>query len=181
MTDMALRKATQADAAAIGTVHVASWRETYTGMVPEEMLAGLSVDARTGMWRKILDASDESGCAAVFVVEDGGRVIGFGSCGQQREDAWAEAGFSGEFSAIYVLRSHQRRGVGRLLIAAMSKELSALGHTAASLWVLRQNEPARAFYERLGGIIVDERIDEQPDATLVEDAYGWRNLSSLGN
>ena len=64
---------------------------------------------------------------------------------------------------------------------AMSSELSAAGHSAASLWVLRENALARAFYEKLGGIIVGEKIDDRPDAILVEDAYGWRDLSSLGN
>lgn len=179
MADVTLRKATQADAAALGALHVASWHETYTGVIPDEMLAELSVDARTAMWSKILGAPDEFGRAAVFVAEDNGRVIGFGACGQQREDALTDKGFSGEFGAIYVLRSHQRRGVGRSIIAAMSNELSAAGHTAACLWVLRQNAPARAFYEKLGGIVVAEKVDERPNATLVEDAYGWRDLSSL--
>ena len=138
MADVTLRKATQADAAALGALHVASWHETYTGVIPDEMLAGLSVDARTAMWSKILGVRDEFGRAAVFVAEDNGRVIGFGACGWQREDALTNKGFSGEFGAIYVLRSHQRRGAGRSIIAAMSKELSAAGHTAACLWVLRQ-------------------------------------------
>jgi hypothetical protein len=65
-------------------------------------------------------------------------------------------------------------------MAAMSHELSVAGHTAAFLWVLRQNDPARIFYEKLGGVIVGEKVDEQPDVPLIEDAYGWRNLSSLG-
>ncbi len=66
-------------------------------------------------------------------------------------------------------------------MSAMSSKLSAAGHTAASLWVLRENTPARAFCERLGGIIVGEKIDEMPDAALVEDAYGWLDLSLLEN
>lgn len=176
---MTLRKATQADAAALGALHVASWHETYTGILPDEMLAGLSVDARTAMWRKILDQPEELGSVAVVVVEDKGRVIGFGSCGHQRDEALADAGFSGEFSAIYVLRSHQGRGVGRSVMAAMSSDLSAAGHAAASLWVLRENNTARAFYHRLGGILVSEKIEERPKGTLIEDAYGWRDLSSL--
>ena len=180
MADVTLRRANQVDAGALGTLHVASWHETYTGILADEILAGLSVDARTAMWSKILGAPSEFGCAAVFVAEDNGLVVGFGSCGQQREDTLTDKGFSGEFSAIYVLRSHQGRGVGRSIIAAMSNELSAAGHTAACLWVLRQNAPARAFYEKLGGIVVDEKIDVRPDATFIEDAYGWRDLSSLG-
>jgi ribosomal protein S18 acetylase RimI-like enzyme len=181
MTAVPLRKATYADAAALGALHVTSWQETYTGLVPDEMLAGLSVDARTAMWSKILDAPDDFGCAAVFIADDNERVVGFGSCGRQRDNALIDKGFSGEFSAIYVLRSHQGRGVGRSIMNAMSSELADAGHSAASLWVLRENAPARAFYEKLGGIIVGEKIDDRPDATLVEDAYGWRDLSSLGN
>lgn len=181
MADVTLRKAAPKDAVALGALHVASWHETYTGIFPDEMLAGLSVDARTAMWDKILGAPDEFGCAAVFVAEDNGCVIGFGSCGQQQEDALRDKGFSGEFSEIYVLRSHQGRGVGRSIITAMSNELSTVGHIAACLWVLRQNAPARAFYERLGGIVVDEKIDERSNAPFIEDAYGWRDLSSLGS
>lgn len=181
MADLMLRKANRVDAAELGALHVASWHETYTGILPDEMLAGLSVDARTAMWSKILGSPDELGCAAVFVAEDNGRVIGFGSCGKQREDSLTHKGFSGEFSAIYVLHSHQGRGVGRSILAAMANELSAVGHKAACLWVLRQNAPARAFYEKLGGIVVDEKIEERPNATLIEDAYGWRDLLSLGS
>jgi len=92
-----------------------------------------------------------------------------------------DKGFGGEFHAIYLLRSHQGRGVGRSIMNAMSGELSAAGYNGASLWVLRENVPARAFYEKLGGITVGEKIDGGADATLVEDAYGWCDLSSLGS
>jgi ribosomal protein S18 acetylase RimI-like enzyme len=174
-----LRQATRADAAAIGALHVASWHETYTGLIPGEMLAGLSVEMRTAMWRRILGDPDAFGGAVVFVAEDGGRVIGFGSCGRQRDTILVDAGFGGEIGAIYVLRSNQNRGAGRSIMAMMAKSLSGLGHEAASLWVLRENAPARNFYEGLGGEIVGEKTDERPEATLVEVAYGWRDLSRL--
>lgn len=129
------------------------------------------------MWAKILGEPGHSNSAAVIVVEDGGRVTGFGSCGMQRDEVLRNAGFSGEFNAVYVLRSHQGRGVGRSIMRAMAKKLAAQGHVAASLWVLRENKPARAFYEKLGGVIVGEKLDQRPDVTLVEQAYGWRELS----
>lgn len=176
---MTLRKAILEDAETLGALHVASWHETYAGIIPAEMLTEHSVGERAAMWRRILAAPSEFGCAAVIVAEYDGKVIGFGACGQQRDQALIDAGFSGEFGAIYVRRSHQGQGFGRLLMAAMAKELSAAGHVAASLWVLRKNASARAFYAKLGGVIVGERIDERPRATLVEDAYGWRDLSPL--
>jgi len=174
---VALRKATLDDAEVIGALHVASWRESYAGIVPDEMLAGLSARERAAMWSKALAA--QFGGRAVIVAEDDRQVIGFGSCGRQRDQTLTNAGFSGEFRAIYILRSHQGQGVGRSLMAAMAKELPAAGHTAASLWVLRENKPARAFYDKMGGIVVGEKIEDWPGALLVEDAYGWRDLSVL--
>lgn len=115
MDAMTLRRATQADAASLGALHVASWQETYTGILPHEMLAGLSVTAWTAMWNKILSSPDEFGRIAVFIVEDGGRAIGFGSCGKQRDTALTNAGFSGSLARFTCfVRIRVEALVGRL-------------------------------------------------------------------
>lgn len=179
MNVIQLRSAIPSDAPALGAVHVASWHETYTGILPDEMLASLSVEARTEMWTKILGYPAAFGGTAVYVAEDHGRVVGFGSCGQQRDEALTGLGFGGEISAIYVLRSHQRLSVGRSIMRAMAHALLEQGRAAATLWVLRENVVARGFYERLGGAVVSEKKDEMPRTTLVELAYGWGDLSLL--
>jgi ribosomal protein S18 acetylase RimI-like enzyme len=107
------------------------------------------------------------------------RIVGFGACGRQRDERLAASGYGGEIGALYILRAHQHRGIGRALMAALARALAELGHDAASLWVLRENAPARAFYEALGGEIVGEKSDASPGGTLVELAYGWRDLSRL--
>lgn len=57
-----IRAATPNDAALIAGVHVASWRETYAGLLPEAMLSDLSVSDRTGRWARIFGkASHPSG------------------------------------------------------------------------------------------------------------------------
>jgi GNAT superfamily N-acetyltransferase len=170
-----LREAVPSDAPALGSLHVASWHETYAGLIPGEMLAALSVETQGAMWRDILAEPGAYGGAAVFVAEEGGRPIGFGACGRQRDETLAEAGYGGEIGAVYVLRSHQQRGVGRAIMAALSRALSERRHDAASVWVLRENAAARAFYEALGGEIVGEKSE----ATLVELAYGWQDLTLM--
>lgn len=47
------------------------------------------------------------------------------------------------------------------------------------LWVLRENIAAREFYRRLGGEAVPEKEEKRANATLVETAYGWRELAQL--
>ena len=174
-----LRRATRDDAAVLGALHVACWHETYAGIVPAKVLADMSVDARAVMWSRILSDPDTVTGTVVHIAEDEGRMIGFGSCGPQRDEALADAGFTGEVGAIYVLRSHQGFGVGRSLMAAMARSLIAFGHTAACLWVLRENDSARIFYDALGGLIVGGKAEGQAGATLTEIAYGWRDISGL--
>lgn len=177
MDSVSFREAKPGDAAALGLLHVASWHETYADLLPDRLLDGLSAEARSAMWSTILDDPAASGGAAVFVAESEGGIVGFGACGDQRDEALKERGFDGEVGAIYVLRSHQRAGVGRSLMSLLARNLLDRGRTAATLWVLRENASARSFYERLGGAPAGERADEQLEMTEV--AYGWSDLSLL--
>ena len=179
MDAIRFREAKSSDAAAIGIVHVASWRETYAGLLPGEILDGLSAEARSAMWRAVLDDPAASFGAAVFVAESEGGIVGFGACFDQRDEALKARGFDGEFGAIYVLRSRQRAGVGRALMGLMAQGLLDRGRTAASLWVLRENESARSFYERLGGVPDGEKAAEEAGVMVTEVAYGWSDLSPL--
>ncbi|TXH13919.1 MAG: GNAT family N-acetyltransferase [Gammaproteobacteria bacterium] len=179
MDAIALRQAIETDAAALGSLHVASWLETYNGIMPSEILADQSVEARTEMWCKVLHDPESFNCLSVYVAEYRDHLAGFGSCGRQRDDALADAGFSSEINAIYILRAHQNQGVGRRLMDAMSQSLSASGHASVSLWVLRENAAARKFYESLGGVVVGEKTDDRQGAPLIEVAYGWQDLRRL--
>ncbi len=80
-----LRRATIYDADKLGAVHVASWHETYAGILPDDMLAGLSIEARSAMWAKILGDPSAFADTAVYVMEGDASIIGFGACGRQRD------------------------------------------------------------------------------------------------
>lgn len=174
-----IRPATAADAEVIAQVHVASWRETYPGLVPPSILAGLSVAERAKMWRKILRQPDAFQRSAVFVAERSGAVIGFAACGDQRSSKLETRGFAAEIFALYLLRSDQGLGLGRLLMAELARTLAGRVQQGASLWVLRENLAARRFYERLGGELVGEKEDRREEGILVEVAYGWTALDRL--
>ncbi len=176
-----IRRAQLEDADAIAAVHVASWRESYIDLVPAEMLASLSVDDRAKRWRNILGEHDPETRTVAFVsCTPEGAIMGFGSCGLQRSPELVEAGFDGEFQAIYVLRAAQHRSVGRMLMAAMARSLVEDGLQGGALWVLEDNQPARGFYDVLGGMIVARREDRRSESTVfIEVAYGWANLNGV--
>jgi ribosomal protein S18 acetylase RimI-like enzyme len=160
-------------------MHVASWLETYPGIVPDSMLASLSIERRTENWKRILDDPSQANGTSVYVAELAGKIFGFGSCGVQRTASLSADGYPGEITGIYILRECQGRGLGRELMATMAADISARGYGGVSLWVLRDNFQARRFYESLKGSMVAEREDVRGDVTLVEVAYGWPDLNAL--
>jgi ribosomal protein S18 acetylase RimI-like enzyme len=172
-----IREAAPPDAPGIAAIHVGAWRETYPGLVPDEMLAALSVEQSTAFWSGFLD--DPPPGAALFVVEEADELVGFACSGAQRSPDLGQAGFDGEVAALYVLRRRQKLGLGRRLMHAMAARLQAQGRQGASLWVLRDNAPARRFYEALGGLEVGARREIREAWTLDELAYGWRDLPAL--
>jgi len=177
-TDYVIRRATLADAAALAQVHETTWRETYIGLMSEQMLDALTADARAEAWRRIL--SGETGyLSTTYVAERAGAFVAFGSCGEQRNQDFAAAGYDGEFAAVYVLRTDQRRGVGKRLMGAMMSDLTDRGLAGYTLWVPRENIPARSLYEQLGGQLISERTDTRAQGTLVEVAYGWPRPPSV--
>jgi GNAT superfamily N-acetyltransferase len=170
-----IRPAGSADARGIATVHVESWRTTYAGIVPAAHLANLSVDRCEAYWRETLSGFRDRESFVYVAVEPDGDVIGFASGGPEREN---DTLYRGELYAIYLLQSHQGRGIGSRLVRAVAGRLLQDGHTAMLLWVLADN-PACKFYARLGGQRLREKGIEIGGASLVEAAYGWTDLGRL--
>jgi RimJ/RimL family protein N-acetyltransferase len=47
------------------------------------------------------------------------------------------------------------------------------------LWVFKENEPSRRFYEALGGQLLDELQFEISGVPLTAVGYGWHDISVL--
>ena len=167
-----VRRAGAGDATAIADVHVASWRTTYRGLLPDDFLASLSHAHYTERWRRTLDDPTHR----VYVAENAEGVIGFASGGRERA---GETGYRGELYAIYVLQDAQGHGHGRRLVQAVVGGLRELGVPDMIVWVLRENAPARRFYERLGGLYVREQPITISSTLLTEVSYGWRRLDDV--
>jgi len=174
MTDT-LRRATPDDAESIARVHIAAWKTTYAGLVPDAFIERRTAwDVRYPMWVARLREGP-----AAFVVEDASGVFGFASaCPMpERPQDYDALPFDAYLQAIYVLAGGQRRGIGRALLGAVARDLLAQGRRSMALHVLASN-PSRAFYERLGAVHVrDEPLD--PDMASHSAAYAFRDLTAL--
>jgi ribosomal protein S18 acetylase RimI-like enzyme len=171
VTSLAVRRALVADAAAIGALHVATWRSTYPGILPESYLARLSAAKEAASYAAAIRAGE-----GVFVAIGGEKqhIVGFTTTGRARPDAPAQ----GEIQTLYVLDDFRDQGVGRRLMARAATHLAGLGCADAFLWVLRDN-PSRWFYAHLGGRAVQEKTVGWAGVTLVQTAYVWSPIDLL--
>ena len=173
---MPIRAATPTDAAAIATVHVDSWRTTYAHLLPAAYLAALSYADRERLWRDILAQPTPPACVYVAEAADH-HIVGFAAGGPARGEP---LGYDAELYAIYLLAPDQRQGLGRDLLRAVVAHLRGRGAQALLVWVAADN-PARAFYERLGGRHISAKQSRIGGVPLDEVAYGWGDLAQLAS
>lgn len=162
-----IREATEADLPGIARVLVDTWRATYRGIVPDDYLNGMSYEKQVERGRQRLEEGGPE--RSTWVAEVDGGVVGMASGGPERT---GRTDYPGELYAIYVLPAYQGRGLGRRLAAAVVKRLKGAGFGSMLVWVLAQN-PARRFYESLGGRLVSESQIEIGGAMIPEVAYVW--------
>lgn len=167
-----VRRATLDDAEAIARVHVATWRSAYRDLLPPDFLASLSEAHYAERWRRMI--GDET--VAVFVAEEQEGIVGFASGGRERA---GESGYEGELYAIYILDAAEHHGHGRELVRAVAGVLREMKLSDMIVWVLRDNAPARQFYERLGGVYVRAQPITIGTTTLEEVSYGWHGLDAI--
>ena len=174
---MLIRQARISDAAAIARVHVDSWRTTYPGIVPDDYLAGLSYEQRSGVWQRILSEAEADAAQSNYVaVDEDGAVVGFAGGGPERS---GDPDYAGELYVIHLLKDSQRRGVGRRLVTSVASDLISNGMRSMLVWVLVQNRPACLFYEALGGLPAREQEVSLGGLPLVEVGYGWQDIGPL--
>jgi GNAT superfamily N-acetyltransferase len=148
-----IRLARPEDALAIAEIHVASWRAVYPGIVPQEILDGLSIDRRAASWSRVLA---EPGERRTWVACRDGRPIGFAGTEPLGSDADTPAereqleGRPAELKTVYLVPDAIGAGIGRRLFGRAIDDLVERGYSPLILWVFTANVRARRFYEAAG-------------------------------
>ena len=169
---MLIRRAVMDDAPAIARVQVDTWRTAYAGIMPDSVLDGMQYKTRAAQWHQNMSSERTFHEVALFNEE----IVGFAASGPERDQVDR---YDCEIYALYVLQEHQGKGIGKALVQSAMKELKDRGFKTMLIWVLEANHSARAFYERMGGVQIENTLILRVGGTeLTEIAYGY-NLSDL--
>jgi ribosomal protein S18 acetylase RimI-like enzyme len=173
INSLSIRKARPSDAAAVARVYVEAWRDTYPSVLPARLLLRMTVEGQAVRWRNIISAAARE---CVYVAEDErGNIAAMSSLGRARDGA---LGFDGEIYTLYVDPMRRGDGIGRALLRGAFNALAESGHESCVIWAHAQN-PARFFYEAMGGKLVAERTTSMMGTPVPEVAFGWRKLALL--
>ena len=162
---MQIRPSQEADAHSISSIYIRTWRDTYLGLVPFGYLYSMSIDRLKQGFINELKSKEVIG----YVAEDKGEVVGFVSGGYERQ---GDDIYNGEIYTLYVLKKHQRQGIGAELVSTLANKLNHFGIYSMLVWVLEHN-PYRRFYEKISGIYLRKKRMPFSGEMLDTVAYGW--------
>jgi GNAT superfamily N-acetyltransferase len=173
-TPFHIRDARKSDLRAIAQIHLKGFERTYGSIIAPDKMTERGVEKRLPFWERWNLDTDN---LILIGGEQADMPQGFLFGGPVKDHDFISGdckGFDCEIYSLHTLREVHGKGLGRALIAAAAERWRQLGRTALVIWAYRDNE-FRRFYERLGGALVAEGIDDGvPDV-----AYGWGDLTQL--
>lgn len=164
-----------ADAEDLARVHVTAWRESYRGLISDAYLDRMDETAHAQRFREALNRPGPHD--ATLAAADRGGIVGYASGGPSRRRVAGEA----EVHTLYVRTIAQRLGLGRRLLTGMARVFADQGARSLMISTLRDNLPARAFYERMGGLAEAPRREQGPGGLLYEVSYHWPDIGALAD
>lgn len=169
-----LRQAVSADAPLIARLHATSWRSAYAAILDTAWLAGELDTDRQAVWSARLAAP--SPVLHLLIAERDGLALGFVCVVGGADPRWGTL-----VDNLHVLPDAKGSGVGALLLRAAARwAADAFPHGGVHLFCYTENRPARTFYERMGGHVVEEMDRMAPDGRMAPEVrYHWPDAAAL--
>jgi GNAT superfamily N-acetyltransferase len=170
-----MRRAHAADAGAIAALHIASWRSAYRGIFTDAYLDDEIESERLALWRGRF-APNARADLRVGLMERDGALDGFWCVFLDGDPAHGAL-----LDNLHVRPALKGRGLGRVLIADAAAAVAVeRPGSALYLWCYEANTPTRAFYDALGGEIVERVIKSDLGGVSAPTLrYLWRDAAVL--
>lgn len=162
---MIIRKAKSSEFDIIADIHIESWRNSYSDVLPPDFLNKKIVPSFKKHWSKIEIQNND-----VVLVAEEKQIIGFIA-------VWCRP--IPFIDNLHVMPSHRSKNVGTALMKAAAEALLVEGYRAAYLWVFHSNEKAIRFYEKLGGVQKEYAMKDIFGHELLSKKIDWADLSTI--
>jgi ribosomal protein S18 acetylase RimI-like enzyme len=166
MKKMIIRKAFKSDFDSIADLHIESWQNSYSNVLPPEFLESKIIPSLKEHWRNI-DISDDD---VVLIAEKEKELIGFIA-------VWCHP--IPFIDNLHVKHYHRSLNVGTALMNVAAETLIRKGKRTGYLWVFYNNDRAIRFYEKLGGVMKESALKNIFGHEVLSKRIAWSNLSTI--
>ncbi|MCI1985125.1 MAG: GNAT family N-acetyltransferase [Lactobacillus sp.] len=144
---MPITRCTTADLLTLGQISIETFSDTFAiANSPERLSAHLE----TAYTPQKLRAELNTAGSAFYLLTVDGQPAGYLKLNADTAQTTAQGPDSLEIERLYLRQKRQHRGYGQTLIAFAEARAHALGKHRLWLGVWERNDPANAFYQRLG-------------------------------
>jgi ribosomal protein S18 acetylase RimI-like enzyme len=164
--ELTIRNISEEDIPQVVDIQVEGWKAAYKGIIDDEFLK--SMDKEKQIERRKADYKQGN----FIVAEIEGEIVGFCRFSDIVLSNDSEK-FDCELMALYVKPELKQQGIGKIMFNYVVNDLKGKEKSKMILWCLKENYPSRAFYEKMGGIIVGEHEIEIGDKTYQEVGFGY--------
>ncbi len=141
---------------AIARLHAYSWQIHYRGILNDDYLDHEVVQERMSVWQRRFNNPSEN--QYIVLANDQDLLCGFGCVFLNHDRQYGSL-----VDNLHVHPDWQGNGIGKNLMKHCASRINKLDDPFKMyLWVLKDNNQARKFYQSMGGETVESAIENNP-------------------
>lgn len=154
MENIIIRNIREEDIPSVVDIQINGWKTAYKGIIDDNILNSMNRDERIEKRKKDYKQN------GFIVAELDKEVVGFCRYIDSNEFTQDMSNVDCELLALYVKPNLKYNGIGKKLFQFVTNEFKSKNKTKMIVWCLKDNEPSKKFYKKMGGEIVKERLFE---------------------
>lgn len=154
MENIIIRNIEEKDIPRVVDIQIDGWKTAYKGIIDDSILNSMDRDKKIEKRNK--DYKDNG----FIVAESDKEVVGFCRYIDSNKFTQDILDIDCELLALYVKPELKYNGIGTKLFQFVMDEFKSKNKTKMILWCLKDNEPSKEFYKKMGGEIIKERVIE---------------------
>ena len=167
MKDIIIRNINENDIPSVAEIQVDGWKTAYKGIIDDIILNSMNKDEKIERFKSNYQKN------GFIVAEFENKVVGFCRYSDNNEFTPDIQDTDCEITALYVKSDLKYNGLGTKLFQFVINEFKTKNKTKMILWCLKNNEPSKKFYTKMGGKIIKERTIEIGEKEYLEVGFEY--------
>ncbi len=165
MENIIIRNVNEKDISSVAYIQVNGWKTAYKGIIDDVILNSMNKDEKI----KRFEGNYKKNGFVVAELEN--EVVGFCRYADSNEFTPNMQDIDCEITALYVKPDLKYNGIGTKLFQFVVNEFKNQSKSKMILWCLKDNEPSKKFYTKMGGKIIKERVIEIGEKSYCEVGF----------